>query len=182
MSLETSRLLLRRLKPEDAEPLFDVVGDPKVMEFWAPGPDKTIRQTIERIRAINKHWDVHGFGDWALIEKTQNRLIGFCGLHFIADMKEVNVGYAIKRSKWQLGYGTEIVKLILDFGFNVLGLHEVVAVIDPRNQASIRLIQKCDLRYWKEGSYMGRARVIYQKKVVDHSCLKRCHLFHSKAT
>lgn len=161
-ALETSRLALRRLTLDDAEALFRTVGDRHVMHFWAPGPDQNVKQTCERINAINEHWNIHGFGDWALIEKSQNSLIGFCGLHYITGTKEVNVGYAIEKSKWNMGFGTEIVKKILDIGFNQLRLKEIVAVIDPRNEASLKLIQKCGLTYWKDSSYMGRPRVVYK--------------------
>jgi len=161
-SLETSRLTLRRLTLDDAEALFRTVGDPKVMEFWAPGADQTIEQTIERIKAINEHWNLHGFGDWAMVEKKQNCLIGFCGLHYIFDINEVNIGYAIERSQWQLGFGAEAAKIILDFGLNFLNLKEIIAVIDPCNQSSLKLIKKCGLVYWKDGSYMQRHRVIYK--------------------
>lgn len=161
-SLETSRLTLRRLTLDDAEALFRTVGDPKVMEFWAPGEDQKIEQTVERIKTINEHWNINGFGDWAMIEKKQNRLIGFCGLHYIFGMKEVNVGYAIEKSRWRLGFGTEVVEIILDFGLNLLNLKDIIAVIDPCNGASLKLIKKCGLIYWKESSYMKRPRAVYK--------------------
>lgn len=161
-SLETSRLMLRRLILDDAEELFQTVGDSQVMKFWAPGADQTIEQNLNRIKTINDHWHLHGFGDWAIIEKEQRCLIGFCGLHYIFGMQEVNIGYAIEKSKWQLGYGTEIVKAILDFGFNTLNLKDIVAVIDPCNTASLKLIKKCGLIYWKESVYMERPRVVYK--------------------
>lgn len=160
--LETSRLILRRLKLNDAHALFQVVGDPKVMEFWAPGPDQIIEQTLNRITAINEHWNVHGFGDWAVIEKKHNQLIGFCGLHYITDHAEVNIGYALDQSKWRLGFGSELVHFILEFGFKYLRLREIVAVIDPQNAASLKLIQKHGLHYWKMSSYLERPRVVYK--------------------
>jgi ribosomal-protein-alanine N-acetyltransferase len=160
--LETSHLILRKLQEDDAEALFRTVGDPKVMQFWAPGADQMLLHTLERITAINAHWTKYGFGDWAVIEKSQNCLIGFCGLHYIANMNEVNIGYALEKSKWHFGFGTEVVKRLLDFGFDILGLKEIVAVIDPKNTASLKLIQKCGFSYWKESSYMERPRVVYR--------------------
>ena len=160
--LETSRLKLRRLVPEDAEVLFRTAGNADVMRFWAPGPDQNSDQTCARINAINEHWNTHGFGDWALIEKGKDVLIGFCGLHYIAGMNEVNIGYAIEKSKWGLGFGAEIVKKILEIGFHQLGLKKIVAVIDPNNELSLKLIRKCGFTYWKDSSYMGRPRVVYK--------------------
>lgn len=170
--LETSRLFLRRLQLDDVNALFQVVGDPKVMQFWAPGPDQVIEQTLNRIKAINEHWNVHGFGDWAVIEKKQNQLIGFCGLHYITGHAEVNIGYALDQSKWGLGLGSELVKFMLDFGFNFLHLTEIVAVIDPQNLASLKLIQKHGLKYWKESSYMERPRVVYKLTTLNGQELK----------
>jgi len=164
-SLETSHLVLRKLTINDAEALFKTVGDPEVMQFWAPGPDQTFFHTLERINAINTHWDKHGFGDWAIIEKQQKQLIGFCGLHYLEGMSEVNVGYALEKAKWKLGFGTELLNALLNFGFDILGLKEIVAVIDPQNTASLKLIQKCGLSYWKESAYMERPRVVYRRLV-----------------
>lgn len=162
MPIETDRLIFRRLQVGDAAELYRTVGDPAVMRFWAPGPDGTIQATEQRILEIETHWKVHGFGDWGIIEKSSGRLIGFSGLHFIADMEEVNIGYAFEKSRWHQGLGFEACRAILSFGFTELGLSQVVAVIHPDNRASNQLAQKCGLHFWKAFEWSGRNRVVYE--------------------
>jgi [ribosomal protein S5]-alanine N-acetyltransferase len=162
MQIETTRLLLRRLTVADAPELFRTVGDANVMRYWAGGADKNIRSTEQRIAGIETHWKTHGFGDWGIVEKKSGRLRGFSGLYYIADMAEVNIGYAFEKSRWQQGYGFETCRAVLDFGFQELGLNTIVAVIWPDNIASIKLAEKLGLRFWKEFIWQGGERVAYR--------------------
>ena len=162
MHIETSRLLLRRLVSSDAQEFFRTVGDPDVMRYWAPGPDKSVQHTEHRISEIENHWKAHGFGDWGVVEKGSGSLIGFSGLHYIANMDKVNIGYAFEKSQWRKGFGYETCPIVLSYGFQTLALPEIVAVISPENQASIRLAEKCGLHFWKAFSWSGRERVAYK--------------------
>jgi [ribosomal protein S5]-alanine N-acetyltransferase len=158
----TTRLTLRRLRPDDAADLFRTVGDPDVMRYWAPGPDATVDATAQRITEIDHHWTTHGFGDWAVLENATGALVGFAGLHHIAEMAEVNVGYAFEKSRWGLGYGTEVCRATIAHGLDRLALPEIVAVIAPQNVASIRVAEKCGLTFWKHFVWSGRDRVAYR--------------------
>ena len=159
--LHTERLEFRLLAESDSECLFRTVGDPDVMAHWWPGEDPDIEATLRRIAWINKHWTKHGFGDWGMWEKEKSRLIGFCGLHYISNMPEVNIGYAFEKSRWRLGYGYEATTAILSFGFNQIGLNEIVAVIVPENLPSRRLAEKAGMLFWKSFLWEGRDRVAY---------------------
>ena len=132
-ALRTERLLLRRLTVHDAAALFRVTGDPDVMRYWAPGPDEDVAAVKRRIVDIEDHWRAHGFGGWSVVERETGELIGFSGLHYIADMPEVNVGYALRRDRWGRGYGSEVCRAVLRHGFTQLALPEIVAVIAPQN-------------------------------------------------
>ena len=162
MEIETTRLSLRRLQASDVSELFRRVGDLDVMRDWVPGLDQSIEETAQRIADIEAHWHKHGFGDWGVIEKLSGQLIGFSGLHYIADMPEVNIGYAVEKVRWRQGFGFETCQAVLDFGFQTLALHQIVAVIAPVNQASIHLAEKCGLSFWKAFLWAGQKRVVYR--------------------
>lgn len=162
MKIKTERLILRPLKHSDATEFIRIVGDDEVMKYWYPGPDKTIQETTQRITHIQEHWKTHHFGDWGVIEKQNNRLIGFSGLHYIAGMSEVNIGYAFERLKWRQGFGFETCKAVLDFGLSQLQLFPIVAVISPQNDASIHLMKKCGLEFWKNVNWSEQERVAYK--------------------
>ena len=167
--IDTERLAMRRLSAADAPALFRTTGDPEVMRYWAPGPDDSAEATARRIKAIERHWKTHGFGDWAVVERASGELIGFSGLHYIDGMAEVNVGYALRRDRWGLGYGSEACRAAMEVGFGALGLAEIVAVIAPQNAASRRLAEKCGLAFWKELTWSGRERVVYRITREDHA-------------
>jgi [ribosomal protein S5]-alanine N-acetyltransferase len=159
--LRTARLLLRRLTVRDADALLRTTGDPQVMRYWAPGPDRGRTEAARRIDEIERHWVLHGFGDWAVIEKATRELIGFAGLHYIADMPEPNVGYAFQHDRWGIGYGSEVCRRLVEWGLDVLRLPAIVAVIDPGNAASMRVAEASGLSRWKTFTWSGLTRVAY---------------------
>lgn len=161
-TLETKRLLLRRLTTMDASDLFQTVGDPLVMKYWLGGADTSIQATERRIAQIEAHWHRHRFGDWGVVDKKSGKLVGFSGLHYIADMAEVNIGNAFARATWRQGFGFEAGQAVLEFGFQELNLSSIVAVIWPENLTSINLAKKLGLKFWKAFMWQGRERVAYK--------------------
>ena len=163
-SLRTARLRLRRLAAGDAAGLSATASDPRVMEHWYSGPNPDIAAVERRIAHMDTHWQRHGFGDWGIVESEAERLIGFAGLHHIDGMREVNLGYALQRSVWRRGYGREACLAILDIGFTVLRLPEIVAVISPQNTPSQRLAEELGFSVWKETRWSGQPRLVYRAR------------------
>jgi len=163
-SLETERVRLVQLKSENSYDLFRTFSDPDVMRYWIGGPDKHLEDTLKRITEIKKHWIQHGFGDWGIVDKNNSQFLGFGGLHYINGMEEVNLGYALEKTRWRKGYGFEVCQAILQYGFQQLRLSEIVAVIWPDNKASIKLVEKCGLKYWKKTIWSGSDRIVYKIK------------------
>ena len=158
---QTERLLLRRLTPADAAALHDVTGDPAVMRYWYPGPDADLAATAARIAEIGAHWREHGFGDYAVTARGWGALVGFASLHHIADMPEVNLGYALIPGVWRRGLGSELCAALLEHGFIGLDLPEIVAVVDPRNVASVTLAERSGLTLRRETTWQGQARLVF---------------------
>jgi [ribosomal protein S5]-alanine N-acetyltransferase len=160
-AIETEHLLLRRLTPQDAAGLYGCTGDAEVMHYWYPGPDADVAKAGRRIAEIEAHWQRYGFGDYAVLARDSDDLIGFAGLHHIAGVTEANVGYALVPSYWRRGLGAELCRTLLVHGFAVLGLPEIVAVIDPRNTASVALAEHCGLGFRRELLWQGQPRVLH---------------------
>jgi RimJ/RimL family protein N-acetyltransferase len=160
-ALETERLLLRRLTPGDAAALHRCTGDHAVMRYWHPGPDVDVAAAQCRIAEIDAHWREHGFGDFGVLARDSGELVGFAGLHHIAGMAEVNLGYALVPARWRRGLGAELCAMLLAHGFTDLGLPEIVAVIDPRNAASVALAERSGLRFRRETTWQGQPRLVF---------------------
>ena len=159
-ALETERLWLRRLTSADADALHRCTGDPAVMRYWYPGPDVDVGATTARIAEIEAHWRDHGFGDYAVVARDSRDLIGFAGLHHIAGIAEVNLGYVLLPAYWRRGLGAELCAALLAHGFTGLGLPEVVAVVDPRNVASVALAERSGLTLCGETTWQGQSRLV----------------------
>ncbi len=132
------------------------------MKYWYGGADKDIEQTYRRVTYLVEHWKVFGFGDWAIISKEDSKIIGFAGLHYIKNVTEVNIGYAFLQSVWRKGFAYEACIEIMKYGFDLLKLDQIIAVIWPDNLASINLVKKCDFEYWKNIIWLGSDRVVYR--------------------
>ena len=142
-------MLLRRWKPEDAAPFAVINADAGVMRFIGVGRPLTREESDELLARIERHWDKHGFGLWAA-EERGGGLIGFAGLaipSFLPSvLPAVEVGWRLSRSAWGRGLATEAGRASLSHAWEVLGLEQVLSIIDPGNTASMRVARKLGMR------------------------------------
>lgn len=155
------RLLFRRMQLEDTTALFRTVGDPEVMRYYASGPDLSLSIAQKRVAEVVSHWEQHGYGDWALIAKDDDQMIGYCGFQYCPEFQSVNLGYALQKSHWGQGLATEAVKAVLEFGQTELHLQDIFALVDPQNEASIRVLEKCGFVHLQDTVHSGKKRLMY---------------------
>ena len=143
-TVETERLLLRPLGPEDLHDHHAVVGsDPHVT--W-DGKTRTLEETRAYLEAHRQHWDEHGFGMWAAIERTSGAFLGHAGLQCLEGTDDVQVGYYLGHAAWGRGVATEAATAAVRYGFEVLGLPHIVAVVRPENLPSQKVLAKIGMR------------------------------------
>lgn len=158
--LETERLLLRHLTPNDLDNLFALYRDPEVRRYFPEGTltyDET-RRELEWI--INAYYVQYGFGLWATVHKETGRFIGRCGLlpWTIEGRSEVEVAYLLAKSYWGQGLATEAARAILGYGFEQLQMSRLICLIDPENAASKRVAEKIGMGFEREiEDELGRA-------------------------
>jgi RimJ/RimL family protein N-acetyltransferase len=147
--LRTDRLLLRPLRPADADALFAIHADPEFARFWS-SPPWTERAQAEALIAQDALDLASGEHLRLGIERREDGvLLGSCTLFKIhATNRRAELGYGLGPAHWGGGYAQEAVRALLDFGFAAdgLNLHRVEADIDPDNQASARLLQRLGFR------------------------------------
>ena len=147
--LRTERLCLRRWRTEDREPFAALNRDPRVMEFLpAPLSPEESGALIDRLEA---HFQRHGFGLWAVEVPGVASCIGFIGLsvpgfetHFTPC---VEVGWRLAAEHWGQGYATEGARAALAYGFEALGLAEIVSFTVPDNLRSRRVMEKLGMTH-----------------------------------
>ena len=153
--IATNRLLLRPLRKDDLETYAKIMGAREV-GYWFPKGDGYTREESEKsLDAILKHWGKHGFGIWAIIDKSNGLLIGRCGLNLIAETSEVEVDFVLTPNSWRKGYATEAARAALDYGFQKLELRNIIALAKPDNTASRRVIEKIGMQFRRNAQYWG---------------------------
>ncbi|HEV3259749.1 MAG TPA: GNAT family N-acetyltransferase [Gemmataceae bacterium] len=157
--LETRRLILRPFRAGDLDDLCPIFGDADVMRYVGKGA-RTREETQEVLLRMIGHWQRHGFGMWALVDKEQARLLGRCGLCFLDNTPEVELGYTLAKSAWGKGLATEAAHASLKHGFGQLRLDRIVAIARPENQASRRVMEKVGMHFEKDAHFY-QADVVY---------------------
>jgi len=140
MNLQTERLDMRPLCADDLEHYCALYADPDVMRFL--GPVRTREQTQERLGQMIDHWRKHGFGIWSLFEKSSGRFVGRCGFGHLHEMGDVELAYTIHREFWNRGLTTEAGRQIVPLAFGHWKLPRLIALAEPGNVASWRVMEK----------------------------------------
>jgi len=142
-AVHTARLLLRQWRDEDAAAFAELSADPAVMEYLVPLPG-----WVARKRA---HWEEYGFGQWVVEIPVEASFIGVVGLETISYetpfTPAVEIARRLARAYWGRGYATEAARAALDYGFNELGLTEIVALTVPANWRSRRVMERLGMTH-----------------------------------
>jgi len=146
--LETDRLALRRMSVEDAEFMLGLLNEPSWLRFIG---DRGVR-TLEDARAyILKGpvdmYDRLGFGLYLTELKGEGVPIGICGLVKRDFLEDVDIGFALLPGFWGQGYAYEAAAAVMEYGKEALGLKRIVAITNPENHSSIRLLEKLGLKF-----------------------------------
>ena len=151
MQIETPRLRLRPWIDDDFEPLVAMCAAPRVMEFF---PSIFSREETKSMwRRIHEHHAHYGFGPWAM--EVDGEFAGALGLNWILQFEThftpcVEIGYRLRPEFWGRGLATEAGQAALRYGFECLGLPEIVAYTIPANKRSRRVIEKIGLVFSEE--------------------------------
>ena len=184
--LETERLIIRSWIPErDAEQAFVMYSDPEVTHFLSkasrPASIESQRQRliegIERClrRATPTHLRNNGTGSWAIVEKETTTIVGTILLLQLPDKaglltQDYEVGWHLRRASWGKGYATEAGRVMLNYGFSVLNLPVIYAVVKPENHLSIRVTQRLSMKpMGRTNKYYGIELLLFQLDAPEKS-------------
>ena len=148
--LETERLILRQLTADDSEFILELLNDPSFIRNIGDRNVRTIDDACSYIlNGPVASYTKNGFGLYLVLVKETNESIGMCGLIKRDGLEDVDIGYALLPRYWSNGYAVEAARATMTYGRDVIGLKRLVAIVDPANEASIRVLEKLGLRYEK---------------------------------
>jgi ribosomal-protein-alanine N-acetyltransferase len=163
-TLETDRLLARRIQPDDFDLLRQLHQNPQVAAtLGGLRSDEEVREMLAR---HVDHWNRHGFGLWLWHTRADGSFVGRGGLHsvFVGGHDEIEIGYALMPEFWNQGLATEIAQASVNVAFNDLGLSELVSFTLPTNLASRRVMEKCGLSFERDIVWKDLPHVLYRLK------------------
>lgn len=166
--IETARLLLRAFTPGDLDDLYLVFGDAEVMTYISGGKPRTREATRAGLLRTIEGWQNRGFGLWAVVEKDSGHVIGYCGLIFLEGTTEIELAYGLAKSSWGKGFATEAARASLRFGFEELKLERIVAVVNPQNITSQRVLEKLGMKYTKDAHHYDADLMYYEISKQDY--------------
>jgi len=159
-TLETERLLLRAWSKDDFESYAEICADPDVMRYLSGAPFSRL-DAWRQLAFLVGHWDLLGYGHWAVEEKASGRLIGRLGFLNPEGWPGFEIGWTLGRASWGNGYATEGAHAALAYAFTELGRDHVISLIHPENRASIAVAERLGERHEGETTLMGNDVLIY---------------------
>lgn len=154
-SLTTPRLRLRPFTERDADALYAILCGRDVLRYFPPGDPPTRETAVGMIRRIQRHWEEHGFGLWAVESRATGELMGRCGLQRIPETGETEADVILGTAAWGQGFATEAIRLSVRFGIKKLALARIVGIVHPDHGASQRVLEKAGFRREERARYFG---------------------------
>lgn len=147
-TLETDRLIIRKLELGDAAFMLDLLNQPSFHQFIGDRGVRTLEdaRTYIEERALAAYAK-NGFGPFAVELKTGGLVIGIVSLLDRDELDDVDVGFAFLPEFWRQGFASEATSAIMDFAFTDLGLRRIIAITQPDNIGSIRTLERTGLKY-----------------------------------
>lgn len=158
---ETERTFMRPVGTEDTFDFYTLNLDPEVMQYTG---DRSFN-SMEDARSFLEQYDQftkYGIGRFAVIEKSSNRFIGWCGLKYHSKTDEYDLGFRFLKTYWNKGFATETSRKWLEYSFTEMQLSAVIGRSMSANIASIRVLEKIGMELKQKRTCGGEDGVIYE--------------------
>ena len=147
--LETERLLLRKMRLDDAEAVFAYASDPEVTRYVLWDTHRSVEDSESFLRSATEGYERGDFGGWGVVLKVDGAFVGTCGVDagYAPEHARAELGYVLSREHWGKGLMTEAVRAVIAFGFEQLSLNRIQARCIAENVASARVMEKAGMTH-----------------------------------
>src|SRR5262245_46264765 len=157
----TERLKLRAVRESDLDSYTEMMADGDVARYLGDGKPLARPDAWRQMALVLGHWQLRGFGLWAVEEKATGEFVGRVGCWMPEGWPGFEVGWALRRAFWGKGYATEAARESLAFAFAELGRPRVCSLIRPENAPSIRVAERLGERLDGRVELMGKESLVY---------------------
>lgn len=148
--VQTERLILRKFTVDDAPFMLELLNTPTWQRFIGDRNVHSIEEAEQYLINGNiKNYSMYGFGFYLVAIKKTGDSIGMCGLVKRDSLEDVDIGFALLPQFIGKGYGFEAASATLEYAQNILQLNKIIAIVNPENTDSIKLIKKMGLQFEK---------------------------------
>ena len=148
--LETPRLMLRQFTEDDAALILLLNSHASVVKYVHEPILKTEEKAREILLNIILPQYKNKLGRWAVYTKDGNQFIGWCGLKYLVNSGEIDLGYRLLPSAWGNGYATEAARHTLEYGFDKLNIQTITGRAHVENIASLKILEKIGMEWVKD--------------------------------
>lgn len=160
-SLETDRLFLRRFKEPDWRDLHAYYSDPECMKYTLGRP-LSEGETWRQMASMVGHWQLRGYGPYAIEERITSRVLGPVGLWYPQEWPEPEIKWGLARSFWGKGYASEAGRAVRKMATAAMPDVRLISLIHPENAASINLARALGAEFEREVDFRGGKANIYR--------------------
>ncbi len=159
--VETRRLILRCFKKEDWVDLHQLYSDPECTRY-------TIQRTLTEgeswrtMAGMIGHWQIRGYGPYAVEDKNTGKVMGPVGLWYPYDWPEPEIKWAISRAYWGRGYASEAARAVKKIAADCMPETSLISLIFSDNEASIKLAEAIGAKFEKEIEFRGQIAHIFR--------------------
>jgi RimJ/RimL family protein N-acetyltransferase len=153
--------LLRAFRESDLDAYAAMCADPEVMRYLGARSVLNRDDAWRQMAMFVGHWQLRGFGVWAVEERATHALVGRVGLHFPEGWPDREIAWTLARPYWGRGLALEAARAALAHAFGPLGWNRAISLIDPDNRRSIRLAERLGERFEREVMVRGHRVALY---------------------
>ncbi|PAX51033.1 GNAT family N-acetyltransferase [Brunnivagina elsteri] len=157
----TKRLILRGFEEKDLDAYAEMGGDSEVMRYIGTGQILSRSESWRNMAMILGHWQLRGYGMWAVEERQSGEMIGRVGCWQPEGWIGLEIGWTIRRAFWRQGFATEAGKIAIAYAFNELQETHVISLIHPENIASRRVAKKLGEKLQASTEVMGKEALVF---------------------
>lgn len=158
----TDRIIMREFEENDIEELYDIVKKNEVGEWLGIGKGMRLNEAKDYLDKILTHWSTYNFGVWAVVNISNNQIMGHCGFRYIDNTEEIEIIYLLDPKYWDQGITTEAGKTALQYAFTILNVDKVIARVLINNSKSKKVIDKLGFKFIGDKNYNGRILSYYE--------------------
>ncbi|MCX6292464.1 MAG: GNAT family N-acetyltransferase [Bacteroidetes bacterium] len=162
--IETDRLVMREFSLEDVDAMWELNSDPDVIQYTGDRSFTNRQEVIDLITGYDQY-SKYKMGRWSMSLKATGEYIGWCGIKYLADLDETDLGFRLMKKFWDKGYATESSVAALSYGFDQLALKSILGRAAKDNIRSIRVLKKLGMVYEKD--FFEHDRVCEQHRLTN---------------